>query len=164
MSSPRSIVYRMLNADHTDDKGALAFYDALLEIDEELADLEYRISEVPLGLTGFHAQQELSKYESKYVALKQEIKEAQQAVIYDQPTKLERFDNDLYSGRTNNEFINYTNRYNKQIGLLEEHSHRVGERLEGKRNSANARMSATISVCAVVVSVFTLILSTLGVV
>ena len=148
------------SGDYTDvNDGVQEFMQELCKMEEELLELEADVSNLRLDTTGWQATQKLSELESRQNQPIQDINQAHEAVRTLKLTRLERNPGEDFHHNSQTDAYDHQDDFNNMLHRLELISDRTGRRIDAKRNSANTRMVLTASVCALFISLSSLLVS-----
>jgi hypothetical protein len=142
---------------HEVNDGIVEFMRALCELEGDLFDLEMKVAEFDIGLTGWQATQALAPLESKQNEYVQEIKTAHYACVLAQLTRLECFDNEEHTRMTQDQAHDHRQSFLGVIYHLQELADRIGQRIDAKRNTANTRLILSVSAIAAGISTLSIV-------
>ena len=158
--APKASYHLTYSGEYSDvDKGIREFMRALLEMEDDLLELETKVSKQPIGLTGLKATSVLGELEMKQNELASEIQQAHEAVRDQNLAHLERNPEEDHHHRTRDYVNQYRGDFHEVLHRLENISARTSRRIDSKRNAANTRLVLTVSIIAVLISISSLLLT-----
>ncbi|RJX43119.1 hypothetical protein DM826_07375 [Halonotius aquaticus] len=157
---PRASEYLTYSGDYNEiDKGVREFMLCLCDLEDDLVELEADVSKHELDATGWRASKTLSALETRQLSLAEEIRETHSAIVKGKANRLDRNPGEDWHHRSQQHLYRHQDDFMKIHQRLEEVSARIGQRIDAKRNTANTRLVITVSLCAVVISILSLVVS-----
>lgn len=131
-------------------------YANIIQVDREAMKLRQRVAESKIDTTGIGAQRRLTRLESEWVSLHQELVEINDAIIETEPFKFPRVETSWRS-KSSNLFVDNSNRFKRQTGETLNELERTFDALTAKQSAATARIGLLISMLAVFISVIAIL-------
>lgn len=141
------------------NNGIIEFMQSLCVLEEELLDLETRVTGQEIDLTGWEASKDLKKLEAEHNSFVQEIENGYQASVTGHLTRLDRYEGEKHSSRTQRKVPDYRTDFLRMISHLQHLADRIGRRIDAKRNSANSRLVLSASALAAAIALVSLTVS-----
>ncbi|RDZ65867.1 hypothetical protein C5B90_05820 [Haloferax sp. Atlit-12N] len=139
------------------DDGIKQFMVDLCKLESDLIELENRVGNLSIGLTGLEASRTLGGLEATHADFLDEIYTAREAVLTSHLSRFERYEQGDHPRDTQYAVPDYQADFLQMIHHLQDLADRVGGRIDAKRNTANSRIVLTVSATAAVISVFSLL-------